>query len=99
MVCSVLLGCAAPSAVAQTPSFPRPTQGAGATQQPGPRDQENGAEDEQREKMEKDMAKKANQERQAQLKRDTDQLLKLATDLKAEVDKSNENVLSMEVIK
>jgi hypothetical protein len=49
--------------------------------------------------MEKDMAKKANQERQAQLKRDTEQLLKLATDLKEEVDKSNENLLSLEVIK
>jgi hypothetical protein len=49
--------------------------------------------------MEKDMAKKANQERQAQLKRDTDQLFKLATDLKEEVDKSNENLLSLEVIK
>jgi hypothetical protein len=49
--------------------------------------------------MEKDMAKKANQERQAQLKRDTEQLFKLATDLKEEVDKSNENLLSMEVIK
>ena len=45
------------------------------------------------------MAKKANQERQAQLKRDTEQLFKLATDLKEEVDKSNENLLSLEVIK
>lgn len=49
--------------------------------------------------MEKDMAKKANQQRQADLKRDTDKLLKLATELKQYVDKSNENVLSMDVIK
>jgi len=35
---------------------------------------------------------KASQERQADLKRDTDKLLKLATELKQYVDKSNENV-------
>jgi hypothetical protein len=55
--------------------------------------------DEQRERMEKDMAKRANQQRQAEIKRDTDQLLKLATELKQSVDKSNENILSMDVIK
>jgi hypothetical protein len=74
-------------------------QGVGPGQQPGPRDQAPGGDDELRVKMEKDMAKKANQERQAQLKRDTEQLFKLATDLKEEVDKSNENLLSLEVIK
>jgi IS30 family transposase len=45
------------------------------------------------------MAKKANQERQANLKKDTEKLLKLATELKDYVDKTNENMLSMEVIK
>ncbi len=55
--------------------------------------------DEQREKMEKDMAKRANQQRQAEIKRDADQLLKLASELKQYVDKSNENILSMDVIK
>ncbi len=45
------------------------------------------------------MAKKASQERQADLKRDTDKLLKLATELKQYVDKSNENVLSLDVLK
>ena len=49
--------------------------------------------------MEKDMAKRANQERQAELKRDTEKLLKLATELKQYVDKTNENVLSLEVLK
>lgn len=52
-----------------------------------------------RQQMEKEMAKKANQERQADLKRDTDQLLQLATELKSEVDKSTENLLSVEVVK
>jgi hypothetical protein len=56
-------------------------------------------EDEARERMAKDLAKKANQERQATLKSDTDKLLKLAVELKQSVDKSSENVLSMEVIK
>jgi hypothetical protein len=56
-------------------------------------------EDEARAKLERDMAKKANQERQAQLKRDTEKLLKLATELKQYVDKSNENVLSLDVVK
>ena len=45
-----------------------------------------------------ELSKRANQERQAQLKRDTDKLLKLATELKQYVDKSNENTLSLEVI-
>ena len=45
------------------------------------------------------MAKKALRERHAALKTDTDRLLKMAVDLKAYVDKSNENVLSLEVLK
>jgi spore coat polysaccharide biosynthesis protein SpsF (cytidylyltransferase family) len=45
------------------------------------------------------MAKKANKGRQADLKRDTEKLLKLATELKEYVDKTNENVLSLNVLK
>src|SRR5205823_11001976 len=56
-------------------------------------------EEEGRAKLEKEMAKKANQERHADLKRDTDKLLTLATELKEYVDKSNENVLSLNVLK
>lgn len=56
-------------------------------------------EDEARARIEKDAAKKANQERQQQIKTDTDRLLKLATELKTYVDKSNENVLSLDVIR
>lgn len=55
--------------------------------------------DDQRIQIEKDMAKKANEQRQAQIRRDSEQLLKLATELKQYVDKSNENILSMEVIR
>lgn len=49
--------------------------------------------------MKKEMEKKANQQRQADLKRDTERLLKLSTELKEYVDKSNENILSVDVIK
>ena len=56
-------------------------------------------EDDNRQRIERDMAKKANLERQAALKADTDKLLKLATELKASVDKSNENTLSIDVLK
>ena len=45
------------------------------------------------------MAKKANLERQAQLKSDADRLFKLSQELKEYVDKSNENVLSLNVLK
>jgi hypothetical protein len=55
--------------------------------------------DEARERIEHDMAKKAAKERVAALKSDTDKLLKLSVELKAYVDKSDENVLSLDVIK
>jgi hypothetical protein len=57
------------------------------------------AKDPDQERREHELAKKLSQERQAQLRRDTDNLLKLATELKQYVDKSNENTLSVEVIK
>ena len=50
-------------------------------------------------RMMHDMAKKAAKERAAQLKNDTDKLLKLSVELKAYVDKADENVLSLDVIK
>jgi membrane protein involved in colicin uptake len=62
-------------------------------------DQRRSPEDEARSRMQEEMAKKANQQRQDQLKRDTEKLLKLATELKGYVDKSNENVLSVDVVK
>jgi hypothetical protein len=70
-----------------TPDFPRPTPTLPA---------EN---DEARAKLERDMAKKANRERQEALQRDTGKLLELATQLKENVDKSSANTLSLDVIK
>lgn len=82
----LLLGlCPAP---AQNPRLP-----------PMPEPQVPSREDEAKSKMERDMAKKANQERQAALRRDTEKLLKLATELKNYVDKTNENVLSFDVVR
>ncbi len=56
-------------------------------------------EDEGRARITREMEKKAAKERVAALKNDTDKLLKLSVELKAYVDKSDENVLSLEVIK
>ena len=69
--------------------FPRPAIG---SDQDRPRD-------EAEEKMEHEREKKLNEQRQADLKRDTDKLLLLATQLKQAVDKSNEHTLSLDVIK
>ena len=50
-------------------------------------------------RLQKELEKKANVERQLHLKTDTDKLFKLATELKDQVDKSNQNILSLDVIK
>ena len=56
-------------------------------------------EDRFRIEQERRMARERNKERQVALKKDTDKLLELATQLKEYVDKTNEDVLSLEVIK
>jgi hypothetical protein len=55
--------------------------------------------DEARSRIAHDMEKKAAKQRVAALKTDTDKLLKLSLELKEYVDKSDENVLSLDVIK
>jgi len=47
----------------------------------------------------REIAKKQNEERQAALKRDTEKLLKLSQELKDYVDRTNQNMLSLDVIK
>jgi len=56
-------------------------------------------EDEARGRVIHDMEKKAAKERVAAIKKDTDKLLKLSVELKEYVDKSDENVLSLNVIR
>jgi len=47
----------------------------------------------------REMAKKQNELRQQEIRKDADKLLELATELKQYVDKTNENILSMDVVK
>lgn len=49
--------------------------------------------------MHEQQLKAANKKRQQDLKNDTDKLFQLATELKAAVDKTNENMLSLEVVR
>lgn len=63
---------------------------------PFPREAE---QDPVRQDMEKRRQKALSKERFADLKRDTDKLLELATELKTHVDKANENTLSLDVLK
>lgn len=49
--------------------------------------------------MREELARKAEKERAEQLKLDTDKLLKLSVELKAYVDKTDNNVLSLDVMK
>lgn len=72
--------------VTQTPNPSFPSQGPTTDQ-------------ETQDRIQREMAKKANQERQAQLRRDTEHLFKLATELKQYVDKTNEDTLSVDVIR
>ena len=65
---------------------------------PGQTDQVR-AEDAWEAQQRKAMAKKFNQQRQQEIQKDTEKLLELATELKHAVDKSDENTLSLDVIK
>jgi hypothetical protein len=56
-------------------------------------------EEQARARITSEMAKKAAKDRVAALKNDTDKLLRLSVELKQSVDKSDENVLSVDVIK
>ncbi len=76
---------------AQTPGFPRQS----GTDPNSP----TADEDETRSRIAHDMEKKAAKDRVAALKNDTDKLVKLSMELKSYVDKSDENVLSLSVIK
>jgi hypothetical protein len=55
--------------------------------------------DDAHDRLSAEMAKKAAKERVAALKSDTEKLVKLSTELKSFVDKSDENVLSLDVIR
>jgi len=92
--CVLLLFCAlATSAVPQqNPGMPPPRR-------PGDASPPATDPDATRDRLAHDMEKKAAKERVAALKSDTDRLLKLSVELKQYVDKSDENVLSLDVIR
>jgi hypothetical protein len=50
-------------------------------------------------KIERENARKGNTERQLAIKNDTAKLLRMANGLQEYVDKTNENILSLEVVK
>lgn len=70
----------------------------GQTPQPGPI-APLGSELPRNPQMEQDQAKMRNSDRQKRLTADTDKLLALATELKAQVDKSNKDTLSLDVVR
>jgi type VI protein secretion system component VasF len=91
LVCTLCMIVPSWAQDASTPVFQRGTQGRppGAAPPPTPAEIE----------IQKRMAKERNQERFAQLKKDTDHLLELATQLKKSVDEANDQTLSLEVIR
>jgi len=82
-----------------TPSVTSQTKPPRTPQHTGDLSQESPDQDETHDRMMHDLEKKAAKDRIAALKTDTDKLLKLSVELKAYVDKSDENVLSLDVIK
>ena len=91
MVCCLLV-LSAGGAVAQS----QPAGGKGRlTKQQSQRQQEQNNE---LQRLERERAKLLNHERWTKLKQDTDQLLKLATELKQQVETSNEHMLSVSVM-
>jgi hypothetical protein len=92
LLCLVALCLAPLSAVAQQSSQPPPPPHIGDLNPPAD-------EDDARARITRDMEKKAAKARAAALKADTDKLLKLSVELKDYVDKADENVLSLDVIK
>jgi hypothetical protein len=92
----ILFAISVPAQQNHNPSGPPPS----VNQNPPRVDpRENSGPDQAQQQLARDMAKKANLQRQAAIKADADRLLKLAVELKDFVDKSNENLLSVDVLK
>lgn len=93
------------AAQAQTPTPITPNGGGGtrssarATQTDPQFQQRRNQEDPMDIRLERERLKALNKERFESLKKDTDKLLQLATELKESVDKANKDMLSLEVIR
>ena len=70
-----------------------------ATPAPGAAPQVETRQDPAQKEMQERMAREANKKRQQDLREETDRLFQLATELKAAVDKTNENLLSLDVVR
>lgn len=68
------------------------------TPAPGTSPQVETRQDPAQKEMQERMAREANKKRQQDIREETDKLFQLATELKAAVDKTNENLLSLDVI-
>jgi hypothetical protein len=75
---------------AQMPQATVPPPGSAQRQRP---------DDAMQEKIEHDAAQARNVQRQQEIRRDSEKLLELATELKQYVDKTNENIISLDVIR
>jgi hypothetical protein len=70
-----------------------------ATSAPAAVPQFESSQDPAQREMQERMLREANKKRQQDIREDTDKLFQLATELKAAVDKSNENLLSLDVVR
>jgi|SRR5947209_5890745 len=94
LVLALLCACFSPQVIPQTQQ-PDPMAPIGpSVDRRGGRDADPTAR-----RMEDERYRQLNKERQQKLKEDTEKLLKLANELKESVDKTNENVLSLEVVR
>ena len=91
LVLGMLFG---PAAIAQSMGTQTPD-----ASMPGGRQQQQDKDDPFAAQRKQDMVKKQNELRQQEIKKDTDKLLELANELKQYVDKTNENIISLDVIK
>jgi hypothetical protein len=105
VVAVLLLAASLPAALGQgstSPSMQPPVSAAPTDPPQRPRLPGHGQpppDDPMRESLERQAAKKWNKERHDALKRDSDKLFQLSTELKQQVDKANENILSLDVVK
>lgn len=88
LTAAILFGCGLPC-LAQTGLPPNRAPAQSRPEEKSPQEKE----------QETQMQKARNKQRYEQLKRDSDRLLQLATELKKYVDQADENVLSLEIVR
>ena len=96
LLCCVLLAPAVCLAQESSDPFP-PSQS--QSQRDDPQFHPRRNDEDLAQKMEKDQVKQRNLSRQKALQKDTERLLSLAEELKKYVDQTNENILSVDVIR